>query len=352
MTKIALISCGRSDYNIYLPLIKKINNTTNIELDIIAAGTHILPQYGNTIDLFSKDGLKISHIVNTISNNYSSEGITISMADTIREFSNIWKTNQYDLVIVLGDRYEMFAAASSTIPFNIPLAHLHGGETTLGAIDDKFRHAITAMSTYHFTSNKTHKKRVIDIVGSDKHVYNVGTLSLEFINELNIKPTKSNNILFCYHPETINLDNKNNINEICDAIEFIDSTFTILLPNNDTESDIIRNTIRNRLKGDKYKIVKSLSYMDYYTELANCKYMLGNSSSGVYEAASFGKYAINLGDRQKSRITGGNVLHCKIDKQEIIDTCNMANNLGVWGLGNTYFQPNTSDKIIKIISKI
>jgi GDP/UDP-N,N'-diacetylbacillosamine 2-epimerase (hydrolysing) len=119
------------------------------------------------------------------------------MADTITEFSKIWEQTNYDLVFVLGDRYEMFAAASSTIPFNIPLAHIHGGETTLGAIDDKFRHAITAMSKYHFTSNEKHKQRVIDIVGSSENVYNVGALALEFIDELNIIPTHSNNTIIC-----------------------------------------------------------------------------------------------------------------------------------------------------------
>ena len=350
MLNIALISCGRSDYNICLPLIKKLNSESNISLDIIAAGTHMLPEYGNTIDLFGKDGLKVKHIVNTISNDDSSKGISISMADTITSFTDIWDNNRYDLVFVLGDRYEMFAAASSTVPFNIPLAHIHGGETSLGAIDDKFRHAITAMSTYHFTSNEQHRQRVIDIVGSDENVYNVGALALEFINELNIEPTYSNNVLFCYHPETVNLNNGDSINEICDAIETMDSTFTILLPNNDTDHSIVRDTIRNRLKGDKYKIVKALSHIDYYTELANCKCMLGNSSSGIYEAASFGKYAINIGDRQKGRITGKNVLHCNINKYDIIKAYDQINDQ--WVGDNIYFKNNTSNKIIEVINEL
>lgn len=350
MIKIGLISCGRSDYNIYLPLIKKITVEPNINLDIIAAGTHVLPEYGNTIDMFAKDGLKVKYIVDTITNDDSSKGITLSMANTISSFSNIWEQNHYDLVFVLGDRYEMFAAATSTIPFNIPLAHFHGGETTLGAIDNKFRHAITTMSTYHFTSNEQHKQRVINIIGSKNNVYNVGTLSLEFINNLNIQPQKSNNILFCYHPETVNLNNLNNINEICDAIEQIESTFTILLPNNDTDNNIIRKTILRRLKGDKYKIHKALTHLEYYNELANCKCMLGNSSSGIYEAASFGKYAINIGDRQKGRITGGNVLHCDIDKDKILNTFNQIKD--EWTGGNIYYKENTSNKIIKIISEI
>tara|TARA_Y100000385_G_C13045870_1_gene617435 strand:+ start:273 stop:1331 length:1059 start_codon:yes stop_codon:yes gene_type:complete len=350
MFKISLISCGRSDYNIYLPLIKKIQQTPNIKLDVIVAGTHMLLEYGNTIELFIKDNIEITYKVNTISNDDSSKGITLSMADTITEFTKIWEQTNYDLVFVLGDRYEMFAAASSTIPFNIPLAHIHGGETTLGAIDNKFRHAITAISKYHFTSNEQHKQRVIDIVGNKENVYNVGALALEFINELNITPTYSNNILFCYHPETINLTNEEYINEICDAIELIDSTFTILLPNNDTDNNIIRNTIKHRLKGSKYKIIKTLPHIDYYTELASCKYMLGNSSSGIYEAASFKKYAINIGDRQKGRISGENVLHCKADKYEILKVCN--NTIGHYSKNNIYHKFNTSNKIIEVINKL
>ena len=347
MNKIALISCGRSDYNIYLPLIKKLNSNPTIKLDIIAAGTHSMPEYGNTIDLFAKDNLTVTHIVDTISNNDSSQGIVKSMADTMSDFSTIWKNNDYDLIFVLGDRYEMFAAVSSTIPFNIPLAHLHGGETTLGAIDDKFRHAITAMSTYHFTSNEEHKQRVIDIIGSDKHVHNVGALSMEFINELNLPTTHTNNILFCYHPETVNLNNEDSINEICDAVEQMDSTFTILLPNNDTDHNVVRDTIKKRLKGGRYNIKTALTHIEYYTELANCKCMLGNSSSGIYEAASFGKYAINLGDRQKGRITGGNVIHCGINVDEIVEAYNK---VGKWDGSNIYSKPNTSNKIIEVIN--
>ncbi len=350
MNRIALISCGRSDYNIYLPLIKKLNNEPNINLDIISSGTHSLPEYGNTLDLFTKDNLKVKHIVNSISKDDSSTGIVLSMSRTMHDFANIWQKNLYDLVFVLGDRYEMFAAASSTIPFNIPLAHIHGGETTLGAIDNKFRHAITSISNYHFTSNEQHKKRVVNIIGNNENVYNVGALALEFIKELNITPTISNNILFCYHPETINLVNKKNINEICDAIELMDSTFTILLPNNDTDNNIVRDTIKNRLKSDKYKIIKTLSHIDYYTELANCKYMLGNSSSGIYEAASFGKYAVNIGDRQKGRITGENVLHCKVDKYEILKTCNSITT--PYNGNNIYYKLNTSNKIIEVINEL
>jgi len=349
MLNIGLISCGRSDYNIYLPLMKKLNNDPNINLKVIAAGTHLLSKYGNTIDLFAKDNIEVTYKINTISENDSSEGITLSMVDTITEFTKIWKQSEYDLVFVLGDRYEMFAAASSTVAFNIPLAHIHGGETTLGAIDDKFRHAITAMSTYHFTSNEKHRQRVIDIVGDDKNVYNIGALALEFINDLDIKPTSTNNILFCYHPETVSLNNKDNINEICDAIELMDSTFTVLLPNNDTDNSIVRDTIQQRLTGDKYNIKTALTHIEYYTELANCKCMLGNSSSGIYEAASFGKYAINIGDRQKGRITGKNVLHCGINVDEIL---NAYNSVGKWDGGNIYFQPNTSNKIIEVINEL
>lgn len=347
MNKIALISCGRSDYNIYLPLIKKLNISSNIKLDIIAAGTHSMPEYGNTIDLFAKDNLTVTHVIDTISSDDSSQGIVKSMADTMSDFTTIWENNDYDLVFVLGDRYEMFAAASSVIPFNIPLAHLHGGETTLGAIDDKFRHAITSMSTYHFTSNEDHRQRVVDIIGSDKNVYDVGALALEFINELDLPTTQSNNILFCYHPETVNLNNSDSINEICDALEQMNSTFTVLLPNNDTDHKVVREVILDRLVGDKYKIVKALNYTEYYNELSNCKCMLGNSSSGIYEAASFGKYAINLGDRQKGRITGGNVIHCGINVDEIVDAYTK---VGKWDGGNIYYKPETSNKIIEVIN--
>ena len=166
--RIALLSCGRSDFSIYYPLIKHLHEDPFFQLNIIAFGTHVSTFHGHTVDSFFEHGFPVAYQVESLVLGDSAEAIATAMGTTIIKFSSIWSRKEHDLIIVLGDRYEMFSAITASVPFNIPVAHLYGGETTLGAIDDKFRHAITIMSTYHFTSTEEHKQRVAQILGHNK----------------------------------------------------------------------------------------------------------------------------------------------------------------------------------------
>tara|TARA_R110000851_G_scaffold254395_2_gene406883 strand:- start:5238 stop:6308 length:1071 start_codon:yes stop_codon:yes gene_type:complete len=353
MLNIGLISCGRSDFNIYLPLMEVLMSDIDINLKVIAAGTHSKKEYGSTINLFNKYNIPVTHTIDIPLLKDSPYALNTFSAETMIEFSKIWESDNFDLVFVLGDRYEMFAAASSTIPFNIPLAHLHGGETTLGAIDNVYREAITTMSTYHFTSSEEHQQRVIQLKNNNKDVYNVGSLALEHIKKLNVPISQTNNILFCFHPETVKLNNQNNINIICDTLNSIPNPITVTLPNNDTQNNIIRNTILKKLiSPNRFTIKKALSPLEYYKELASCSFMLGNSSSGIIESSIFKKYSINLGDRQKGRACGKNVIHCSIDKDKIITAIDEVTNKGLFEGENIFYKPNTSNDIIKTIKSI
>ncbi|SHH03830.1 UDP-N-acetylglucosamine 2-epimerase [Pedobacter caeni] len=364
--RIALISCGRSDYSIYYPLMKAIQAEKMFELNIIAFGTHVSSFYGHTIDEFYKDGFEVNYKLESLILGDSQEAIATSMGLTTMKFAAIWAKEKYDLVMVLGDRFEMFAAISAVVPFNIPVAHLHGGETTLGAIDDRFRHAITAMSTYHFTSTEGHRQRVIAITNDDQHVYNVGALALDNIRQMELfdkdaflekyqidlnKPT----YLSTYHPETVSLDK--NIAYIETLFEVFksssDKQIVITMPNADTMGSQIRKRILELSAGRTNVIpVENLGIKGYYSCMKYSELLIGNTSSGIIEAASFGKYVINLGDRQKGREAGDNVFHTEVKYETIMNVLETISKLPLRNSYNIYGTGETTSKIISILKEL
>jgi GDP/UDP-N,N'-diacetylbacillosamine 2-epimerase (hydrolysing) len=362
--KIALLTAGRSDYSIYLPLMKKLVSEKHLNLNIIAFGSHPYKEFGRTVDFIEKDGFKAKYIVSALESDFSPESIAISMANTIKEFAHIYEKENYDLIFALGDRFEMFAAVSASVPFNIPVAHIHGGESTLGAIDDKFRHSITLMSKYHFTSTENHAKKVAILIDSDEFVYNVGALALDNITEMQLlsidelkkeleidftKPT----LLATIHPETINLNvNSKLVEEFIKAIELSGYQILITLPNNDTSNQYIRKELLKFSETNKNVFAfDALGPLKYYSCMKHCYAVIGNSSSGIIEAASFGKYVINIGDRQKGRDRGENIIDTPIDANQIKKKIEEIKKMPDLDKKNIYGEGNTADKIISIVKR-
>ena len=362
---IALISCGRSDYSIYLPLMKKLKADPFFKLNIIAFGTHVSQFYDRTVDMFYNDGFDVAYEIESLVLGDSPEAISTAMGLTITKFSSLWAHQDYDLIIVLGDRYEMFSAIASSVPFNIPVAHLHGGETTEGAFDDMFRHSITAMSKLHFVSTLGHAKRVEQIIGSKRHIYHVGAPALDNLNDLKLlsieefkevwnidlsKPT----VLVTYHPETV-ASNKNveYIRELCKAMDRLDKQFVITMPNNDTMGTVIRTELLNFVGNntEKYKLVEVLGAVGYYSCMQHCEFLLGNTSSGIIEAASFSRYVINIGDRQKGREAGLNVIHADAEENAIVNTADKIATLPAFKDGNIYGDGDTTIKMLNILKE-
>lgn len=363
--KIAILSCGRSDYSIYLPLIKRMSIDNFFEMDIIAFGTHPYHNYGNTIKYFTKDGFNVKYIIRSLLQGSDPQAIAESIGLTTMKFSQIWSNEKYDLLFVLGDRYEMLAATLSSVPFNIPIAHLHGGETTLGAIDNKFRHAITIMSKYHFVSTENHAKKVKQIIGESNNIYNVGALSIDNISDLKLKSIKELSkilrvdfnqpvVLATLHPETINFDiNSKLTDEFIKTIEKSRYQTILTLPNNDTYNELMREKLISfGEKNEKVHVFDSLGPLLYYSCMQYCYCVLGNSSSGIIEASSFHKYVINIGDRQKGRDRGKNVIDVGIDHKNIINTLKKINYLPELLDQNIYGDGTTSNKIIRILRSL
>jgi GDP/UDP-N,N'-diacetylbacillosamine 2-epimerase (hydrolysing) len=331
--KVAVLTSSRADYGIYRPLLELLEKDSFFDLSLLVFGTHLSEKFGNTIVNIYADEYKIAEKIDTLPTGDSPSEISYSIGKTIEEFSKVWGKHNFDIVVALGDRYEMFAAVSSAIPFNLKIAHIHGGEITLGAIDNSFRHAITLMSDIHFTAAEEYRKRVIEIIGNEKNVYNTGALSIDNIRQtqlLTLEQFKEKygidlsipSILFTFHPETVEFErNTYYINEIIGALdELKDYQIIITMPNSDTMGLQIRSELNKFIKKNAIAVgVETFGSLGYLTCMKHCTMLLGNTSSGFIEAAGFDKPVVNLGNRQTGRIITPNIFNSQIEKNEIVN---------------------------------
>lgn len=363
--KIGILTSSRSDYSIYFPLLLKLKEDSFFESEVIAFGTHLMKRFGNTVEFIYRDGFKVVEIPNTIFEGDSPESIAKSIAKTIHEFSGIFSIKRYDLLFALGDRYEMFAAVAASTPFNIPVAHIHGGETTLGAIDNAFRHSITSFSSFHFVSTEIYRKRVAEITGSSENIFNIGALSIDNLKNLrlydiqefkeifNIDMTHPT-ILMTFQPETVDFEkNEFYIGEIIKALEQITGYQVIItMPNADTMGLMIRKKLEQFGKDRPQTwLVESFGTSGYLSAMKYCVFMLGNSSSGFVEAAFFPKKVINLGNRQKGRILTDNIIQTPIITKCILKAIYKAEQLNISTDCNIYGDGMAADKIIGVLKK-
>ena len=366
--KVGILTSSRADFGIYLPLLKRLAANPEFEMKIIAFGTHLSGFYGNTAQEIINNGFDIDYKVESMLLTDSSNAVATSIGLTILKFADFWQNNSedFDIVFCLGDRYEMLAAVIAGVPFQIKFAHLHGGEITLGAIDNVFRHTITLASAYHFVSTEVYAKRVADIIGSSKNIYNVGALSLDNLGSVELFTfdgfkTKWNvdlsfpTVLVTFHPETVAFEmNGIYTDELVAALKQLDEyQILITMPNADTNGNLIRQKmIDNFGKQDNVHLVENLGTKGYFTAMKYCSFLLGNTSSGIIEAASFSKYVINIGNRQLGRECGVNVIHCKIDKNEIADAIKKVERLPKLDGKNIYGKGDASEKVYDILRKL
>ena len=369
MKRIAILTSSRADYGIYLPLLKALKEDPFFELQIIAFGTHLSPFHGYTIDQIINDGFEVQYQIESMLSGDSPNIISTAMALTSLKFADFWKDHQndFDLVFCLGDRYEMFAAVIAGIPFNIPFAHLHGGEKTLGAIDNIFRHAITLASKYHFVSCKEHGERVTELTESKENIFDVGALSLDNLNSLPLlskdefdskfgvdlnQPT----ILVTVHPETVtNEMNQIYVEELANALLALNNYQVIItLPNADTNGTLIRKRLLQLQEESSNRIYcfENLGSQGYFTAMKFCSFLLGNTSSGIIEAASFGKWVINLGKRQEGRKQSLNCYNVPFNKELIMQTVAKIEDSPDYSGTNIYYKGNAAKNICSILKKL
>lgn len=363
--KIGILSSSRADYGVYLPLIRKLHNDPFFNVEIIAFGSHLNERYGHTVELIIQDGFHVLEVNDTLNVGDSPSDIVKSMAKTMQSFSYFLSKTQYHLLFALGDRYEMFAAVAATVPFNIIVAHIHGGETTLGSIDNSFRHSITSFSSLHFASTVIYKRRITEIKGCMDNIFDVGALSIDNLKKMkfytiaefrNIYGINLNNpsILITFHPETINYErNKNHINELIKALKQINHyQLIITMPNADTRGQIIREQLKKFASDSPNAfLIESFGSKGYLSAMKYCSFMLGNTSSGFVEASFFPKIVINIGERQKGRILTDNIISTRNNSKDILESVVRAEKMKIPTLSNLYGDGDAAGKIISIIKK-
>ena len=328
--KICIITSSRAEYGLLRNLIKKISIDKSFKLQLVVSGTHLSKEYGFTKKKIVEDKIFISKEVKIVQKRDNPEDICKSFALATLGFSDVYKKLKPDCIIFLGDRYEILAASYSALIHNIPKIHLHGGELTEGIIDDATRHSITKTSDFHFVSHQSYKKRVIQLGENPKNVFLIGAMAIENIkkhktNLENLKKIilykKSDKILIVtLHP--INLNNKITkitIENLLKVLNFY-RNFKIIFtyPNQDTFGKVIIRKIKKFIKKkDNCFFIKNLGTQDYFSLIKVSRCIIGNSSSGIIEVPSFKKPSVNIGSRQRGRITAPSVFSCDISKISI-----------------------------------
>lgn len=324
MRKICVVTGTRAEYGLLYWLMKGIEQDPDLQLQLIVTGMHLSPEFGLTYKEIEKE-FTIDKKIEMLLSSDTSIGISKSMGLAQISFAEAYDELNPDLVVLLGDRYEIFAAAAASMIARIPIAHLHGGETTEGAFDEAIRHSISKMAYWHFTAAEPYRKRVIQLGESPDRVFNVGGLGVENISRLTLLSKNdlenaigfqlaARNVLVTYHPVTLESSNtKEQFSVILDAIDQLDDLGIIFTKaNSDTDGRVINQMIDNYVSKNPKKSIAfvSMGQLRYLSTLQYVDAVVGNSSSGLAEAPSFKIATVNIGDRQKGRLKATSVIDC------------------------------------------
>ena len=381
--KICFITGTRADYGILAPVMREVAECPFVELQIIATNMHLSPDYGMTANEIENDGFKIDFRIESLDPGGTAAATVRSMAKVELGLADAFETFRPDMVVILGDRYEALAAASAAVVFDIPVAHLHGGETTEGAIDDMFRHAITKLSTYHFASTQQYRENIISMGEDRAHVFHSGApgaegynlfldplsdIASEFYEKTGIKSGEEF-IILAYHPVTRLADK--GLSELIPLLQALDSFiaqgYKILatMPNSDPGTKEIGDTIRKwaATHPGKISLKESLGSKLFHYALDHAVAIVGNSSAALIEAPTHRLGAANIGIRQKGRAKGLTVIDAGADKAKIEETIHtllsfemksVLMGLPVTSL-NPYYKENSSSfiasRLIKLLIK-
>ena len=333
--KICVVTGTRAEYGLFYPILKKIQESSKLQLQLIATSAHLSSKYGLTYKEIEKEFFIDDKVDNLFSSNTKSSVAKSTGLATILHTDSFEKLEP-DLVLLLGDRFESHAAATAALLMNIPIAHIHGGEITEGAIDEQIRHSITKMSYLHFCSTETYRNRIIQMGEDPTRVFNAGAPGID--NIVNLKLLSKTELekkikwkfadqtaLFTYHPETLsNNDLVEDLNEIFDTLDNCSLGVLFTYSNADNGGRIINHKLEDFCKQNpkKFKVVKNLGQLNYLSAMSHVDLIIGNSSSGIIESASFGKPVVNIGNRQSGRLKGINIIDTEV--KELSESIKMA----------------------------
>ncbi|MBL7048019.1 MAG: UDP-N-acetylglucosamine 2-epimerase (hydrolyzing) [Nitrospira sp.] len=357
--KICVITGTRAEYGLFYPLLCLMKKDAFFSLRIIATGMHLSPAFGLTYREIESDGFHISERVEMLLATNTDEGMSKSVGLGIISMTDALKRLSPDLVLVLGDRYETFAAAAAAFFIKIPVVHLHGGELTEGAMDDAMRHSITKISWLHFTSTEQYANRVIQLGEDPGRVFNVGAVGLDNIHGVKLMNKRElervinfkfqgRTAIVTYHPVTLEAgSSENHFRAMLDCLHHVEGLKMIFtMPNSDPGSQVINDLIVSYVSSNPQRAVSftSMGRMRYLSAMKYSDLVIGNSSSGLIEAPSFGIPTVNIGDRQRGRVTAESVISCGIKAGDIKKAIRYALSDGFMKLCKTVHNPYGSGK--------
>jgi len=373
MQKICIITGTRAEYGLLKPLIDILRKDEDVTLQLVVTGSHLSHEFGYTVQEIEKDGVQISDKIEILISSNSSVGVTKSFGIGCIGLADSFSRLNPNLVILLGDRYEALAAAVSATIARIPIAHLHGGEITEGAIDESFRHAITKLSSLHFASTESSTSRIIQMGENPKHVFNVGAIGLDPLEQLKLKSVeeleadlgiklKSPVFLITLHPETCLSDDfaETHAVSLVEALsQFPQASLVITGANADAGGRVINSMLsefseKRRATAPTY-FAHSLGQLRYLSALKIADLVIGNSSSGILEAHPAGTVCVNIGDRQRGREQAKSVVNCGWDVNEITNSISIGlsqSQRELLKLDSPYGKPGVAQKIAAIIKKV
>ena len=372
MKKVCVITGTRAEYGLLYWTLKALEKEPSIDLQLCVTGMHLSPEFGLTYQEIEADGFIIDYKVETLLSSDTGTAIAKSIGIGTIGFADAFQQLQPDIIFLLGDRYEILAAAMAAMTLRIPIAHCHGGEATEGSIDESIRHSITKMSHLHFTATDSYKKRVIQLGEQPYNVFNFGAFGIENINRIKFLSKNEieqnlnfsfllKNYLVTFHPETLEKDSSEvRFSKVLLALqELIDkqTLFIFTMPNADNDGRIIIKMINEFISNHPKNCIAftSMGQINYLSTLKLTDAVIGNSSSGLIEAPSFHVPTINIGDRQRGRIMAESVINCSADKNQIKSAIQKASEKEfrqkVFKSSNPYGTTNVSDKIVNILKK-
>ncbi len=366
---IAIVTGSRAEYGHYKSILTAIMRTSDLALRLIVCGMHLEPAFGRTADAIEADGFPISDRIETWTGADSPEAIAGSISRGVAGFAKAFANLRPDVLLLLGDRYDMLAAAVAALPFTLPIAHVHGGELTEGLIDEAIRHSLTKMSHLHFVANSIYRDRVVQMGEHPDRVFVSGGPGIDLIYTTSPTPPAALErqlglgfnpapLLVTFHPVTLEYrETAAQMEALTSALASVDRPIVFTYPNADTEASTVVKAIEAfRASHDNTGVVKDLRTADYFGMMAVSVAMVGNSSSGIIEAPSFGLPVVNIGSRQRGRLRAANVIDCEPQSDAILTAIKRAVSpdfrVSLKGLVNPYGDGHAAERIVGVLRKV
>lgn len=368
--RIAVVTGSRAEYGLMKSVLQHLQESKEVELLLIVTGMHLSAQFGSTYREIQKDGFRIAKKVVMLSSGDSSADIAQSIGRGVIGFSQALSALKPDLVVIVGDRFEMLSATTAAMALRLPIAHIGGGEATIGAMDDAIRHAITKMSHFHLCSNPKAQERVIQMGEQKNRVFYVGALGLD---DLNSSQLLSKTELYCdlnldlnqdvalvtFHPLSLEKESvsKDVLKNLCQALDSYQGNIIWTGSNADAQGRVLLKMIKQyTMRNKKTQLILSLGRLRYLSLMKYAQVMIGNSSSGIWEAPSFKLPVVNIGDRQKGRLRAKNVIDVGTSLRDIQagikEALSSRFRSSLKGLQNPYYKANASAHIAKILRTV